>query len=130
MHKQTQNLGGGTLTKENHQIDIGFVITKAPLESSLVTGITALANHALDKGKTIGLLLISDGVWLGKRNQKNNTTIAKLIEKGAEITISNDHLKASGIQHDELLKGVEVTDKPYNELVERVMERWNRVITI
>lgn len=118
------------MAKNNYEIDIGFVITKAPLESSLATGIITLAKHAIDKGKTIGMFLISDGVWLVKKNQKNGEDITGLIEKCVEVTISKNHLEASGIQTEELMSGVNVTEKPYTELVERVMERWHQVITI
>jgi len=118
------------LIKNNYKIDIGFVITKAPLESSIVEGIVTLAQHAVDKEKTVGIFLISDGVWLGKKNQKNGKSIADLIKKCVEVTISKDHLEASGIQQEELLSGIRVTEKPYTELVERVMERWHQVITI
>ena len=118
------------MTKNNYDIDIGFVITKAPLESSIVTGIITLAKHEIDKEKTVGIFLISDGVWLGKKNQNNCKNIADLIEKCVEVTISKDHMEASGIQQEELLSGINVTEKPYIELVERVMERWHKVITI
>ena len=118
------------MAKNNFEIDIGFVITKAPLESSIVTGVITLAKHAIDKGKTVGIFLISDGVWIGKKNQKNGKSIADLIEKCVEVIISKDHLEASGIQQEELLGGISITEKPYTELVEQVMEKWHQVITI
>jgi sulfur relay protein TusB/DsrH len=118
--------------ENKYEIDLGFIITKPPLESSLGSGFLDLAQQGIDTGKKVGLFLISDGVWFAKINKKN--TYAKkmlsLINQGVDVTVSEDNLQAAGIQNHELLKGVVITDKPYDDLVNLVMEKWGRVMVI
>lgn len=120
------------MSRENQIKDIGFVLTKAPIESSLTYRFLSLAQNAIDKDKTIGLFLISDGVWLAKKNQNNkpHELLNKLLKNGAEVTVSKDHLMAAGIEDSDLINGVNVTEQPYADLVDHVMEKWNKVITI
>ena len=120
------------MNDNNYDIDIGFIITKAPFESSLGEKILNLANKGLTEGKTVGIFLISDGVWFAKKNIKNNIgkLIQNLVEKGAEVTVSRDNLKAGGINDSELIKGIIISEKPYADLVDLVMEKWRRVLTI
>jgi sulfur relay (sulfurtransferase) complex TusBCD TusD component (DsrE family) len=116
----------------SYEVDLGFIITKAPFESTLGSGFLDLAKKTIENGKTVGLFLISDGVWFAKKNQKNNAIkiLSNLIEKGAIITVSQDNLEAAGIENNELLDGVIISNKPYMDLVELVMEKWGRVMTI
>ena len=117
------------MRNEDYKIDLGFIITKAPYESTLGSGFLDLARKEIENGKKVGVFLISDGIWFAKKNQKNNV-IKFLIEKGAEITVSLDNLEAAGIDNTELIKGLTISDKPYDDLVELVMEKWNKVMTI
>jgi len=120
------------MRRENQIKDIGFVLTKAPLESLLTYRFLSFAQSAIHKEKTIGLFLISDGVWLAKKNQNNKSheLLNNLLKNGAEVTVSKDHLMAAGIEDNDLIKGVNVTEQPYVDLVDHVMEKWNKVITI
>jgi len=117
------------MINEIYEIDLGFIITKAPYESTLGSGFLDLAKKEIENGKKVGMFLISDGVWFAKKNQKNNV-IKFLIEKGAEITVSLDNLEAAGIDNNEIFEGLNISDKPYDDLVGLVMEKWNKVITI
>lgn len=112
--------------------DFGFVITKAPLESGLVSNVLTIAHSAIDAGRTVNLFLVSDGVWLAKKNQHNNVTMAfkELIEKGAVAVASKAHLTAAGIEEAELFEGVIPIRKIYKELVENVMEKWRKVMVV
>jgi sulfur relay protein TusB/DsrH len=117
------------MKNKDYEIDLGFVITKAPFESTLGSGFIDLAKKALDDNKKVGLFLISDGVWFAKKNKKSDE-IENLIKKGAEITVSKDNLEAAGIEDYELIEGVIISEKPYIDLVSLVMEKWSQVITI
>ena len=117
------------MDRGNYEIDIGFVITKAPFESTLGFGFLDLAKKAIDDGKTIEMFLISDGVWFAKKNQKSDN-LKYLIKKGVEITVSKDNLEAAGIEDNELIDGLIISEKPYMDLVELVMEKWKKVMTI
>jgi predicted peroxiredoxin len=112
--------------------DFGFVITKAPLESGLVSSVLAIAHSALDAGRTVSLFLVSDGVWLAKRSRHNNVTKAfkELIARGAEVAVSKDHLTAAGIEEVELFEGIISIRKTYKKLVENVMEKWDKVMVV
>jgi sulfur relay (sulfurtransferase) complex TusBCD TusD component (DsrE family) len=120
------------MTNYNYEIDLGFIITKAPYESSLGEKILELANKGLDEGKTIGIFLISDGVWFAKKNTINKTgqLFKTLVKQGAQVTVSKDNLESAGIKHSELINGITISEKPYMDLVDLVMEKWRRVLTI
>jgi sulfur relay (sulfurtransferase) complex TusBCD TusD component (DsrE family) len=120
------------MTKDNYEIDLGFVITKAPYESSLGVNMLALAQKGLMDGKSIGIFLISDGVWFAKKNNTNKTgkVFQSIIKMGAHVTVSQDNLESAGIKQSELHKDIAISDKPYIDLVTQVMEKWRRVITI
>jgi sulfur relay (sulfurtransferase) complex TusBCD TusD component (DsrE family) len=113
-------------------IDLGFIITKPPLESGAVKGVLNVAIDAQKEGRRVGLFLISDGVWLAKSGQANEPSglFSELLTGGARATVSGDHILAAGISEEDLADGVEVTRKPYKALVENVMENWDRVMVI
>jgi sulfur relay protein TusB/DsrH len=117
---------------DSYEIDLGFIITKSPFESTLGTGFLDLAKKSINNGKTVGIFLISDGVWFAKKYQKNKAIkiLTNLIEKGAKITVSRDNLEAAGIGNNELLDGVVISETPYMDLVDLVMEEWRKVMTI
>ena len=117
---------------DDDAVTMGFVITKSPLESGLAGGFMTLARAALDEGKKVGIFLISDGVWLAKNGLKSigPVTLPELIEGGAVVTVSPDHLKAAGIGEDEMLEGLTVAKNTYKALVEDVMETWDKVMVI
>jgi len=117
------------MKNEDYEIDLGFVITKSPFESTLGSGFLELAKKAIDDDKKVGLFFISDGVWFMKKNQESGA-IENLLKKGAEITVSKDNLEAAGIEENELIDGVTISEKPYIDLVVLVMEKWNQVMTI
>ena len=89
---------------EQNKFDIGFIITKSPLESTLGLGFLELAKKAVDSGKKIWIFFISDGIWFVKKNQKNQTVqqLQNLIKKNSTILVSNDHLEAAGIHTTEI----------------------------
>jgi sulfur relay protein TusB/DsrH len=119
--------------KDNkYEIDLGFVISKSPHESTFGAGFFELAKEAFNNNKKVGIFLISDGVWFAKKNQKNKTSeiLTTLIKKDASIYACSDNLEAAGIQKNELFDGIIISEEPYKDLVNLVMEKWKRVITI
>ncbi|HID73471.1 MAG TPA: hypothetical protein EYP43_00305 [Thermoplasmata archaeon] len=120
------------MTEDGFEADIGFVITKGPVETGIVEGILRAARHAQDAGRRVGVFLISDGVWLAKRGASNPASglFRELIDGGAEISASGDHLMAAGIAEDDVIPGVTVTRRPYRTMVELVMESWGRVVVV
>ena len=112
--------------------DIGFILTKAPLESSVIKKLLGLALDALNKNKKIGFFLLSDGIFLIKKNQKNEVYLLfkEILSKNAEIIVSRDHIESAGIMHDQICCELSISDKPYDDLIDFVMEKYEKVITI
>ena len=82
------------------------------------------------EGHQIELFLIGDGVWLARSGHPKTTTmLSELLTNGARVIISGDHLKASGMDVGSLVKGIEVASKPFEVMVEHIMERWDRVFS-
>lgn len=119
------------MTVDNNK-DLGIIITKAPLESGSVEGALELARETVEQGRSVGLFLISDGVWLVKKKQDNKVarSFHELLNLGVQVIVSKDHLEAAGITEDDVMEGVMRSSKIYKDLVIHVMERWNRVMTI
>lgn len=111
---------------------LGIVITKTPTASDLVQNTLKLSHHAIDRGQEVTIFLLSDGVWLAKKNQTGPTSeeLKALLSKKTSVVASRQHLKGAGITENELWGGITISDKPYHDLVENVMEHWDRVITI
>jgi sulfur relay protein TusB/DsrH len=120
------------MDETENTLDIGFVITKAPLESTLPYGFLTIAQHAVDTGKRISIFLLSDGIWLVKKNQKSTVfdLLQNLIKQGVSVIVSKDHLEAAGLNDSDIIPGVTVVEKPYAQLVDDVMEKWQRVIVL
>lgn len=120
------------MTTDTNERDIGFVITKAHLESGLVHNALGIAENAIQQGKTVGIFLISDGVWLVKKNQQNHVAerFVKLLDSGMQVIASKEHLMAAGISDDDVLEGVTITKRVYKDLVTNVMENWKKVMSI
>ena len=113
-------------------VDLGIIITKTPLETNLVNRFLQIAKDTIENNKTVGLFLISDGVWLVKKNQNNNSfeLLKNLIEKNVEIIVSKDHLLSAGLYENEIIENIKISEKPYSDLVDNVMENYERVIKV
>ena len=98
-------------------------------------GYITAANHlsVIEVPLVYCLLSRDDATGLvAKKHQKNRSfkILDTLIKKGASVTISKENLEAAGIKDHELINGVIVSDKPYADLVDLVMEKWRQVMTI
>ena len=120
------------MNDQTYNRDIGFILTKAPLESSVIKRVLEIALDALNMGKKIGFFLLSDGIFLIKKNQKNEvyTLFKEILSKNVEIIVSRDHLESAGILTNQICCESYISDKPYDDLVDFVMEKYERVITI
>jgi sulfur relay protein TusB/DsrH len=112
--------------------DFGVVISKPPLETGLVATILTMAQQVMNQRGSVSVFLISDGVWLAKKNQRNHVAelFKTLLQNGVNVTVSAEHLTAAGISENELYDGLHITKKTYSDLVDNVMEQWKKVVTI
>jgi predicted peroxiredoxin len=110
-------------------VQIGIIITKTPNANEDVENVLTIGEKALTIGNQVELFLLSDGVWVGKRgNALTEQRIKNLIMDGCKVMASGKHLKACGLTKEKLVEGIRISDDPYDELVDLVMERWNKVV--
>lgn len=108
-------------------LNLGFIITRSPDESSTDSLVLKAASQALRKGDQVTIFLLGDAVWLAV---KSKSDIKSFIKKGGKLVVSGEHLKAHGLSTDELLPSVEVASDPYDGLVDLVMEKCDKVVMI
>jgi predicted peroxiredoxin len=117
------------LIEKAKPIKIGIIITKTPNANEDVENSLAVGEEALKMGNQVELFLLSDGVWVGKKgNALTEKRLKNLINDGCKITASRRHLKACGLNKEKLVEGIDISDDPYDELVDLVMEKWEKVI--
>jgi len=119
-------MGQGT-DKDN---TVGFILSRTSSAPEDPIQILRVARSLQQEGHHVEFFLIGDGVWLAKSGHPETSPIlTELISDGAKITLSGDHLKASGLSEDVLLEGVNTVEKPFEVMVEQVMERWGQVFS-
>lgn len=113
-------------------VRLGVVLTRGPYSGGEAGAALSLAQEALKRGDGVSLFLLSDGVWLAKGGQDSPlpSQLSQLLAGGGEVLVSGEHLQAAGIAQDGLVPGVTVIADPIDGLVERVMERWDRVVVL
>jgi sulfur relay (sulfurtransferase) complex TusBCD TusD component (DsrE family) len=117
------------LIEKTTPVRIGIIITKTPNANEDVENVLAIGEEALKAGNQVELFLLSDGVWVGKKgNALAETRLLNLIKDGCTIKASGKHLKAGGLNKEKLLNGVTISDDPYDDLVDLVMDRWDKVV--
>ncbi len=117
------------LIEKTKPVKIGIIITKTPNANEDVENALAMGEEALKVGNQVELFLLSDGVWVGKKgNTLTEKRLSDMIKDGCKIKASGKHLKACGLEKKKLVKGVNISDDPYDDLVDLVMERWDKVV--
>lgn len=108
----------------------GIIIARTAAASENALSSLELAQDLLAHGNRIGIFLIGDGIYLGKQGKTQAATqISSLLAKGAKVYASPEHLKASGLTKDKLVSGIAVVEDTYKDLVDFVMERYEKVIS-
>ncbi|MFQ6137025.1 MAG: DsrH/TusB family sulfur metabolism protein [Candidatus Hydrothermarchaeales archaeon] len=117
------------LIEKARPLKLGVIITKTPNASEDVENALSLGEDALTLGNQVGIFLLSDGIWVAKKGQPLiEKRLSNLIERGCKVAASKQHLKAAGLSPEKLIEDVKVSDEPYDELVDLVMEEWDKVI--
>ena len=86
------------------------------------------ANHAVARGMDVALVLVEDGVAIGKKGQNpskiglpnNLDEISDFIELGGRILMVKESLEDRGILPSELVEGVNII--PYSDLLKIIEE--------
>ena len=108
---------------------IGMIIARTASTTENPVHALHLALEILSHGKQVGLFLIGDGVYLAKNGKTESAVLlARLISKGAKVYASPEHLKASGFTKERLVPGIVIVEDTYADLVDFVMERYEKVI--
>lgn len=81
------------------------------------------------QGRKVGVFLVADGVYLAKMGKTPVAALlGELITKGARVVASPEHLKAAGLPIGGLVPGIEVAGDTYRDIVEFVMEDYDKVV--
>ncbi|MEE9202978.1 MAG: thioredoxin family protein [Dehalococcoidia bacterium] len=120
------------LIEEAVPTTLGIILTRGPYSSGGAEDAVGLALASQEAGDRVGLFLISDGVWLAHRGQEGPLLGSLVAFQGAggEVLVSGEHLQAAGLSPQALVEGATVLPDPYDALVDRVMEHWDRVIIL
>ncbi|MCK5310028.1 MAG: DsrE family protein [Thermoplasmata archaeon] len=88
-----------------------------------------LGLEAMKRGKRVGFFLLSDGVFNAIRGSGDVAAgLGQAISGGGKVFLSEEHLLGAGIPGEKLIPGTETVKKAYEELVDLIMEDWDRVI--
>lgn len=111
---------------------LGIVITKSAYGSGEVENALSMGAEALGLGEGVDLFLLGDGVWLVRRG--NSGVVSELFQRfvgaGGKVYVSEPHLKAGGLNLNEGAGNFELASDPYDVLVDLLMEKWDRAITV
>ena len=114
---------------ENKNKSLGIIIARTSAISGNVKQAVDLGVGAWAKGQAVGVFLISDGVWNGLKNAGEVSNILEqLVKDGASLYISDEHARAAGMPKERVIEGAEFIDDTYKTLVDKVMERWDKMI--
>jgi sulfur relay protein TusB/DsrH len=119
------------LIEQSKPITLGILLLKSPFESEDAILTFRIANEALELGDSVEMFLMGDGVWTAKTDLKGRIAdkLNKFIEQKGRVMVSGPHLKAGGINRENIVNNIEVIDKPYDELADLIMTKWDKVIT-
>ena len=108
----------------------GIIIARTAAASENAISSLELAQDLLANGNQVGIFLIGDGIYLAKQGKTQAAAlISSLLAKGAKVFASPEHLKASGFSKARLVSGIEVVEDTYKDLVDFVMERYEKVLS-
>ena len=130
----------GVLSKEDivHEIEelkkkkIGVVISKSPFyDENVKSTLTMMEGLIKNPYNEVTLFLVSDGVWMAKRGVKDfDPRLREFTSSGGKVILSQGHLKACGLKEEGLIDDVTITSRPYDDLVDLVMDEWDRTVVV
>jgi sulfur relay (sulfurtransferase) complex TusBCD TusD component (DsrE family) len=125
------------LIERARPIKLGIVLTKAPVGSEDAENAIEAGRQALLAGDSASLFLLGDGVWLAKRGKNDvfeskngvlESRLVEFVERGGEVIVSGEHLKAVGLGPDRLIDKVAVAEDGLGSLVDLAMDDWDKAI--
>ena len=120
---------GDTVTETGKFDSLGIVIAHTAAVHSDVLQAVNLGLEAMNRGKRVGFFLISDGVFSAIRGSGDVANgLGQVISGGGKVFLSSEHVLAAGIPGEKLIEGTETLESAYEELVDLIMEDWDRVI--
>jgi len=116
---------------ENSRSRLGVLLMKAPGGEEAENALT-LALEALDQGNRADIFCLSDGVWLTKQGPKGplEKRLPQFMGRGGKVWASGEHLKAAGLTKERLVPQVEVADDALGDLVDMIMDQWDKVVVL
>ena len=108
-------------------LNLCFILTRSPHEGDTDSLILNTAFQGLGKGDRVTIFLLGDSVWLAN---KNKSKLEGFIQKGGSVAASGEHLQAHGLSRDDILPSVGIATDTYDQLVDLVMEKCDKVVII
>ena len=128
-YTQSNKIGGIDLEPDNKNNSLGIIIARTSIMTGSAMQAVNLGVGALKKGQEVGVFLLSDGVWNGLKNAGDvSDKLNQLVKDGGSLHISDEHARAAGLPRDKVIEGAEFIDDIYKDLVNMVMEKWDKVI--
>ncbi|MDO9536987.1 MAG: hypothetical protein Q7J68_01545 [Thermoplasmata archaeon] len=117
------------MTETGNFNSLGIVIAHTAAVHENAHQVVSLGLEAMKRGKRVGFFLLSDGVYNAIRGSGEVAAgLSQAISGGGKVFLSSEHVVASGIPGEKLIPGTETLEKPYEALVDLIMEEWDRVI--
>ncbi|MBC7110111.1 MAG: DsrE family protein [Archaeoglobi archaeon] len=106
---------------------LGIILVKSPFGSRKVETVLQTATLALEKGNSVDLFMISDGVWLSKVPDEGIKELLRKIGEKGRIYVCGASAQARGLKKEELIDFI-VSEDSYGDIVDLVMEEWDKVV--
>ena len=107
-----------------------FVLYKSPSNLSGFESFVEIALLARSKGDEVGIYLLGDGVVLSRKKSKASGILKDAIASGCEIYVRGEDLAARGISATELVDNAIVPSDFFDQMLDDIMERSDRVICL
>ena len=107
----------------------GVIIARTPSVHGNAEQAVMLGLSAINSGKKVGVFLMSDGVWNAlKGSGAVSEKLEEVLGSGGRVCISGEHALAAGLPRERAIAGAEFIEDAYDEMIDLVMEKWDKVI--
>ena len=107
-----------------------FVLHRSPSNLSGFETFVEAALLARLKGDAVGMYLLGDGVVLSRKKSNVSGILKDVIASGCEIYVRREDLAARGISATELVDNAIVPPDFFDQMLDDIMERSDRVICL
>ena len=107
-----------------------IILTRTPHASRTLETYVKLALLACSREHSVAVYLVGDGVYCARKGQNSANYLERLSKFGGELFLRKEDIEARGLDVDKLIEEVEVPVDFYGKLVDDIMEKSDRVISL